>query len=1091
MRNAKCEMLRNENINRRRRGTVIMLAVAVLALLAVMGTAYLLMSRVDRSSTRATTDTVNFDFARDSVMDDVRRTMLNTIARPSDGAMLVTQTALIQPWRAGQSYAVGSVVIGKDGQLFGCRTAHTSSLTVDADGPAPATAAANTRWTAVTGWRAIAYTAPAYVCGPDLRIYFISSNATAAQIPPAAPWTLVGDSITRNFDYPELPRSSGDWGGFGRSASNTTSPGLGGVPDQPWLVRNLFRAAVNDNDFSVMTNQRFNTTAGTFTTAYPGTMPTGGETTVVSPNEAFQTGVWNLLPFSTASGVRFRYALRILDTSRFANLNTGSVDATITANDTAGQFLTSVFLGQSSIYQGGAADNLANLHTANLNGVRGRGPSVTFDLQAWQNRVLGYERFGLNGAASVVAPDAEWFDLTDEIDLRSYGLAGTGYVPRVAAASTPPLLGTTLAANSAGRGFYTTYSFDRNANNIGVTFNPAFTLTIGGSPVSAPASGRDVHLTAPTATADQVARNAIFLANLLARVGYSNDEALSLALNYIAQTSTIYGTSCITPNGLTISNGPTAASATYALAPAPTKKYLAYSAQPFINEIAVSALTNSPPPAGAQYDDFAVELVNPYSAAIDVNGWQMKVNGNAWINDLGATIGGGGVIPANSYVVLRVGTALAVAGTPIAVSAPLPVDPGAVAVTVTLERPYFDAAQQYMVVDRLSGANSSWPLTRAASAVYSAQKPNHRTGPVPDNWAVTSPTSYSTAVTAPTLGAINSTTVVSDAERIGVALTDRFAAVTPPAAQGEIVRANIGDLQGYMRMTPMDNAGVVTTMSDQLAQAAAPVFRTTTTGSGFPQEARVRLDYLYDPRASALFSFMAHIDRASDGLDQLGVGSADTINELRIAGRINVNTAPPEVLRAIPFLTDMHVAHIVAYRDRAVVGAFGTYTPAAMPNFVPTTPSYASAGYFPGRGIRSFAELLIPIAMAEGRLTMSPAAPLPNRLTVTAGQTMDNLYGPTSTWAKLFAVTTVRSDTFVVYGYMEAVRQHPRETTANFSNWYLGTISDDATANPAPNLQRMARRRFVAIVDRSWCNVVRGQPGFVLPRVVAIKDLPQ
>jgi hypothetical protein len=85
--------------------------------------------------------------------------------------------------------------------------------------------------------------------------------------------------------------------------------------------------------------------------------------------------------------VRFRYAVRILDTSRFANVNTGSVDATVTATDTAGQFLTSVFLGQSTIFQGGAADNLANVHSANLNGVRGRGPGVAFDLQAWQNRV--------------------------------------------------------------------------------------------------------------------------------------------------------------------------------------------------------------------------------------------------------------------------------------------------------------------------------------------------------------------------------------------------------------------------------------------------------------------------------------------------------------------------------------------------------------------------------------------------------------------------------------------------------------------------------------------------------------------------------
>ena len=45
----------------------------------------------------------------------------------------------------------------------------------------------------------------------------------------------------------------------------------------------------------------------------------------------------NLLPFSDASGLRYRYGLRILDTSAMANLNVGDPTS---SGDAAGQYLT-------------------------------------------------------------------------------------------------------------------------------------------------------------------------------------------------------------------------------------------------------------------------------------------------------------------------------------------------------------------------------------------------------------------------------------------------------------------------------------------------------------------------------------------------------------------------------------------------------------------------------------------------------------------------------------------------------------------------------------------------------------------------------
>ena len=112
-------------------------------------------------------------------------------------------------------------------------------------------------------------------------------------------------------------------------------------------------------------------------------------------------------------------------------------------------------------------------------------------------------------------------------------------------------------------------------------------------------------------------------------------------------------------------------------------------------------------------------------------------------------------------------------------------------------------------------------------------------------------------------------------------------------------------------------------------------------------------------------------------------------------------------------------------------------------------------------------------------------------------------------WGAIYNLCTVRSDTFVVYGYLEAVRVNPRYVAAglthnNGSDWYdtsAAATTDDPNNGTIKN-QRLARLRWVAIVDRSFCNYglkkkdpVTGNliddPNFQIPRVVAIKDLPR
>ncbi|HVT80884.1 MAG TPA: hypothetical protein VHM90_09520, partial [Phycisphaerae bacterium] len=163
--------------------------------------------------------------------------------------------------------------------------------------------------------------------------------------------------------------------------------------------------------------------------------------------------------------------------------------------------------------------------------------------------------------------------------------------------------------------------------------------------------------------------------------------------------------------------------------------------------------------------------------------------------------------------------------------------------------------------------------------------------------------------------------------------------------------------------------------------------------------------------------------------------------------------------------------------------------------------NFSNQTEFPGYGIHSIAELLVPLA-ALRQLDAPAATTLAER---------DWL------WGDIASCLTVRSDTFVVYAYMEALRQNPHYTGAfdNKYDWYATNYGTSVTpptggvgVTDDPNLDnygllRVARRRWVAIVDRSYANFSRYQPNlgagppfildprFTQPRIVAQKDLPR
>src|SRR5687767_6454228 len=70
---------RRHPIARHRRGTILVLVVAVLALLAVIGTVYVVAARTDRATSRAMNESLNLKLARDAFMEQVTQVIGNAM----------------------------------------------------------------------------------------------------------------------------------------------------------------------------------------------------------------------------------------------------------------------------------------------------------------------------------------------------------------------------------------------------------------------------------------------------------------------------------------------------------------------------------------------------------------------------------------------------------------------------------------------------------------------------------------------------------------------------------------------------------------------------------------------------------------------------------------------------------------------------------------------------------------------------------------------------------------------------------------------------------------------------------------------------
>jgi type II secretory pathway pseudopilin PulG len=1172
------------------RGSVMILVVAVLGLLAVLGTVYIVASRTQRASSAAMNADYNFNLARQGVLATVQQTI-------------------------GESMLDGNGATG------------------------------------VTGNAAV----------------------TAA----------------RTFDYPDQ--------GTLATGVTTYNPKL---RNEPWLVAHMhyqdpsaFPAAKVPNDLTILTPNLFNPSTGAFDIPVSTTVPSTGTpspsyffpydntigaqglSTVVGDQTTFGAGKIDrttddpptamadayiqLLPFSEVTGVRYRYGVRIIDTSRMANLNTGATDDAAALTDTTGKYLTSLRLAPATADMDYLNDNYFNYGT----GVAGDGvligtvdmktaihqsqptnpPSglgrsgfstvnATFSLNSWQQQILRIE--------SPTDPLLSLFQPADELELRTYGEYGTSYLPRAAtfnasgsfrlwpytfanmlnAAGNFSPSGGTVGGNPRRRN-YTAYSFSRtfrpylnpvdtvNNNTNGVS-GYTLTLVAGANDPSwqkAPsgytastATGlppdtyevwpsnhlQQINVNVPLSFPDIVdqatldknndsmfymAAHATNMASLM-RIGvapspttpqdpsvnpttpnvYSLDETLAYAAN--AMTSRANGmvadTSITTTPAITAyylpagpsfidDKGPcvrmaTINTTTNAVTPfgrdftsvevksdTVNRTYLGYAAQPFINEIAVfaSADTSAGTPGTTQIADAAIELYNPYSIPLSLKGYHLVSAGGD--DDLT-----GQFVPAQGYLIIMNSSSAHFAtvgtiGSPtpttyqVAKVAKFALDPTG-ASAVTLYRPYFprgvanftsaslapiDRASYVPLVDP-TGLPQIPPDTDPKE--FSLQRFNGGT----PSWGAALD-KFDVRADGQTLGAVN--TPVGT----GYPLVDRFAAnasLTQGAPYGDILEFNqifraAHVFDASTDPDPTKQLGVpVVLLTDKLVSLAAST--APYNNMQFPIDSQLHFNFLAAPwiynttptadlaspppgvpfknpgdiRAVHLFEQISLTDRVSDSTIDLSKAGISGIDKLRLPGQINLNTASGDVIRALPMIQAMTtpsqneiVANILAYRDRyATSDAKAAYPPTILgvtPTSKPPTMDFSNATFYPGKGFRSMAELLVVLGDFNA--------------TDLAGRDKD--------WAKMLTLCTVRSDTFIVYGYMEAVRVNPAYPASpghnNGTDWYAG-VTDDPHDATKPNL-RIAQRRWVALIDRSFSNYDRSDSKFTLPRVVAIKDLPQ
>ena len=866
----------------------------------------------------------------------------------------------------------------------------------------------------------------------------------------------------------------------------------------------------------------------------------------VSPNGTLDA-LWNLLPYSGPGGTRYRFALRVIDLSSRLNLNSGYPGNTANpypgvSPDPYGQYLSSCPIWLSDV-SGNPADNsnIQYLQTSTNPPGREGTSSMPYTLQTWQTQQLfNYEL--------PVPPPTQFFGLTSELELLTYGSYGSSFGSTYTggwpdgglpyncrpALILPNTLGATTngmpdATDTGYRSFFTTYSWDRNYFPEPNTT----TFPVPGGPLLAPATYPYIlNLNQPAASATAIGTLAHNIALAMLDAGYKTQQADSFAVNYVTYRfdnqgvgTTPYnlpsGPAYVDDSGQLFVPWMSSSPAGSLPPPGSGLAIMGFAAQPFLNELAVAA--TYPKGGPVFFTNSAVELFNPFTVPLSLTGWQIKI-----YNETTGTYSSPPVtlttsIPPDGYLVIAENGSTGFTPPPVGtvITNPNLVFPPAAPFQVVLFRPGGPGNNGFPV-DTFDTVDPALPppggsvfSTITGPGTYSIQRAN---GAGTAIWGCAQavqdvPTIPGDMLSGDTLGARNMPTTPSGQ---GIPLYDRFAdgspiTGTPVPNDGIFDLINLADLNCIPRLANMETLPGGTPLSlstllelDVLSSQSFPPGSSVFNGEQY--QFHVYFDFANDPRAAftstnttttttsavppSFLSMISLNDRASTSTPG---GLPNPFDAVRIPGKINVNTAGANVLATafsnvptgLPITPQQMAADVIAFRNRDPAGTI--YIPTVSGTVTPiTTPSYST---YQGYGLRSLGDMLVAFLPTE----------------ISSGNPPTTMRQCDAAWADVANFCTVRSDTFAVYGLIQALKLNGNYPKAYYhqTDWYNANQGNPIGSNPTentiaadnPNAEfiLLGQRRFIAIIDRSFSNTGTGPGGTTIlePKVVALKNLPQ
>ena len=1217
---------------------ILLLVIAMLVLLALMGTIFILMASTDRKSAYAANSSASLNLAQQGVLNTVRGLMLSQTLDENGQTLAVgsynSTTHLYTPdsYSARPPATTGQIARFWDYPEVGAIPAggtpsqfYQTAIVAGASPTAPTQYAPSEPWLVsnqpyepndIPGT-----TTPQTLYVPGEEVYYATENtvrpfnvtglgryiytgaANVAAVPPA---------LSPPTASPPPPAA----GWMAASGPSSATVGYAVGSDQPKTGVPLL-STLSPYLYDPYTgNYSFTWTLGGTASATNVVVPNAA---VVAPRWAYNNSVsyavsnqlqptgtldamWNLLPYSSPNGTRYRFATRIVDMSSMLNLNAGWIpsadpnQATDAPYAEYGAYTSSCPIlnnlvnaasadipaseggtGSSSALQ----DNTSYLQAGNNTttpaaaGRIGSYPNTNafYSLPTWQNALNEYEIQYPNSASPPTAYSA-FFGANSEMDLLTAAGAGgapfgSPYYSRVATL-LPGTLGLSPPPSYYGSGYrslYTTYSWGRDVAAI----NPG-TSTTGTAPPK-------LNLNASVTDKASLMSMADNLYTSIVTAGYDPVHARDFLANYFTYRfdTTGYSGSPATlgaSNLLTVPMGGSTISTTLPLATVPAGvACTGTTAQPFLNEAEFKLTVKS---GSTVVSDWAIEVANPFSGtntlpctnySIEVYFGASKSKTLAFTVPLTrATLAAFSGTAGNSYIGV-----VALSGGALYAQAKAATDGFLIAsgnafqagtATIDLVRNNVAGGTPTVVMDTMAVTIPT--ITAAQSPTY-YDVSRENSGLSDGIWGCDSSgiiaSSGTTSPPAASIGTINPTTATGG--KPGVVLYDRWYSgdlVAPGAAYGNNL-ANINDFNCIARECTIA-ADPLTDQIDQnigstappsalvppanlgmyyvgLAGSAGDPLIPAPAGSLSPEiyESALYFDFAYDPRAAftaadagfpdpqivaadtgeippTILSTTTLTDRSQSNTAAASALPGSNADLVRQAGKININTAGPDVLYSIfsedgalsgdttPVQQSLDISALVddaiAFRQRLAAGKPGLPLFAVTTGSVVVTPVANANNYsiYAGTtGFRSNADLLVALlpTIESGKFPTGQMA------TPTTLQQRD------AAWADVENFITVRSDTFAVYGLVQALRLNPAYVTAGGTytptdwynanqgilvgtgaKYYEGSISTDPTSQNAEFILR-GSRRFIAIVDRSYCN----NGTAVQPHIVALKILPQ